>query len=571
VVGARSLGLVALLLLVTAPAHAQMVFRLPRETRPVHVALGTGGSVWMTDDYGVVTRLTAEGRTTDFLTRDDLADDLVLGPDDAIWVDNDTEVDRIDAAGRVTRLPVVEYGSVDAITATSDAVWVADSGNPGGGRRPRLERLDATGARRAFIDPVPRSWVGFNALAAGPDGALWFTQTRDQRSGGIGRMTPDGHFTNWWLASADPERIVAGPDDAMWFNDRHALGRITPDGTIRRMTLPAHLRANDLVAGTDGALWFVSDICVGRMTTGGALTTWPVAGALQLEGLAAARDGTLWLADRVANMLRHVDPASAASAPCGAPTLTRASGATRATLSYSRDERFSGVDYFSDIRIAITRHGRALFGEVVPGLHGSAAHSDTTAFAVRDLDGDGEPEVTLLLNWNGTHCCSWWRVYRYEPTLRRFLAVDHFWGNAGAEPRLRDLDRDGRPELVSRDDRFTEVFTSYAGSVTPIRIWSYRRGRFRDVTRRHPAQVRRDAARLWRLYLKYGPHDEARGILPAWVADEYLLGRRAVADQGLENARARGQLNAGAFETPRDPRAYIRAVKALLRRTGYAP
>ena len=189
---------------------------------------------------------------------------------------------------------------------------------------------------------------------------------------------------------------------------------------------------------------------------------------------------------------------------------------------------------------------------------------------MRDLDGDGESEVTLLLNWDGTHCCSWSRVYRYDRARRRYVPANHFWGNAAAIPQLRDLDGDRRPEFVSRDDRFTEVFTSYAGSVTPIQVWSYRRGRFRDVTRRYPAQVRRDAVRLWRLYLKYGPRDEARGILPAWAADEYLLGRGAVADEALEAAAARGQLKAGAFEEPRDQRAYISAVKALLRRTGYA-
>src|SRR5256885_1210774 len=85
----------------------------------------------------------------------------------------------------------------------------------------------------------------------------------DRRSGGIGRMTPDGHVANWWLRSGDPQRIVAGSDGAMWFTEGHALGRITLGGTISRIALRAHLAAADLVAGADGALWFVSDVCVG--------------------------------------------------------------------------------------------------------------------------------------------------------------------------------------------------------------------------------------------------------------------------------------------------------------------
>jgi streptogramin lyase len=563
------LGLFVSSLLAAPTARARTVFHLPANTRPTHVALAPDGSVWMTDEFGDVTRLAADGHAKDVLRGDNFADDLVLGPDRAMWVDNDTELDRFDAAGDVTRMRVSKYDTVNAITATSDAVWLANSGS-GDRDRPRLERIDATGSRRVFADPVPRSWVMFNGLAAGPDGSMWFTQSRDRRSGGIGRMTPNGHVANWWLRAGDPQRIVAGSDGAMWFTEGHAFGRITSSGAISRIALPAHLGAADLVAGPDGALWFVSDLCVGRMTTGGALSIWPVAGALGLDGLAAAPDGTLWLADRLGNTIRRFDPNATPSAPCGAPALTRRSGATRATLAYSRDDRISGIDYFSDIQIRVARHGRELVNQAVPELQGSGARGDSTSLTVRDLDGDGEPEVTLLLNWGGTHCCSWSRVYRYDRSRHRDVARNHFWGNAGADPRLRDLDGDRRPEFISRDDRFTEVFTAYAGSVTPIRIWSYRRGHFHDVTRRYPGQVRRDAAYLWRLYRKYRRHDDARGILPAWAADEYLLGRPAAADQALENARARGQLKAGEFETPRDPRAYIRAVKALLRRTGYA-
>ena len=69
------------------------------------------------------------------------------------------------------------------------------------------------------------------------------------------------------------------------------------------------------------------------------------------------------------------------------------------------------------------------------------------------------------------------------PTSR----VAHFWGNASSSPTMADLDGDGRPELVSTDDRFAYDFNGYAGSVRPIQIWSFARGAFHDVTRGHPA------------------------------------------------------------------------------------
>jgi hypothetical protein len=129
------------------------------------------------------------------------------------------------------------------------------------------------------------------------------------------------------------------------------------------------------------------------------------------------------------------------------------------------------------------------------------------------------------------------------------------WGDGAAAPRLADLDRDGRPEFVSKDDRFAYDFDGYAGSVMPIRIWSYRDARFHDVTRRYPREIRRDAGRIWRLYLKYRGKESTRGILPAWAADEYMLGNGAAAERALTHA-AYGD-------------AYVRAVQRLLRATGY--
>jgi hypothetical protein len=260
---------------------------------------------------------------------------------------------------------------------------------------------------------------------------------------------------------------------------------------------------------------------------------------------------------------------AAPPAACEAPALTRAAGPTTATVSFQRTERFSGVDYFTDLHIRLARNGQELFREAVPRLRGYAAFSDSNALTVRDLDGDNEPEVMLLLNWNGAHCCSWSRIYRYNRTRNTYVAHHHFWGNAGAAPVLRDLNGDRRPELLSLDDRFSERFASFAGSVSPVQIWSYRHGTLRDVTRRYPRTVRRDGARIWRLYLKYRKRN-ARGILPAWMADQYLLGRKAFADVTLAHAAARGELERDEGFGVRGSQAYIRAVKALLGRAGYS-
>jgi hypothetical protein len=79
--------------------------------------------------------------------------------------------------------------------------------------------------------------------------------------------------------------------------------------------------------------------------------------------------------------------------------------------------------------------------------------------------------------------------------------------------RLLDLNHDGKPECVSGDDRFPYVFTDYADSAWPVRIWSYRGG-FRDVTRLFPSAVLHDARRLWRYTgARIRRHDDTYGLL----------------------------------------------------------
>jgi hypothetical protein len=217
-----------------------------------------------------------------------------------------------------------------------------------------------------------------------------------------------------------------------------------------------------------------------------------------------------------------------------------------------------------------------VYAEAVPDYSGEQGFTSPIIdpelrgrFAVRDLDGDGEAEVLVLLHSSGAHCCSWSRVYRYDRPRSTYQPINHMWGNGSAEPKVRNLDHDGKPEFLSQDDRFAYDFDGYAGSVRPIQIWSYRHAKFRDVTRRYPRLVSDDARAIWQIYLRYREKESVRGILPAWAADEYMLGRRGVVDQAMNRMLGRGDL--AAYNNSYDPtgRAYIKALKALLRRTGY--
>ena len=188
---------------------------------------------------------------------------------------------------------------------------------------------------------------------------------------------------------------------------------------------------------------------------------------------------------------------------------------------------------------------------------------------VRDLDADGEPEVTLDLFTGGAHCCTESVVYRYRPDLHRYRSVLHGWGDG--EYRITQLDGRGSPELQSEDDRFGYVFTAFAFSVFPVRIWQFDAGRFLDVTRRYPDAVRSDADRIWATYRSLRQkRADVRGVLAAWTADMQLLGRGEEASMQLQAAFRRGELG------PREDlagwpqgKAYLRALDEFLQKLGY--
>jgi hypothetical protein len=74
-------------------------------------------------------------------------------------------------------------------------------------------------------------------IAAGPDGALWFTESA--APGRIGRITTEGDITEYasgLLLISNPWLIAAGPDGNMWFTGNNLPGRVA------RITLPPLVR-----------------------------------------------------------------------------------------------------------------------------------------------------------------------------------------------------------------------------------------------------------------------------------------------------------------------------------------
>jgi len=182
------------------------------------------------------------------------------------------------------------------------------------------------------------------------------------------------------------------------------------------------------------------------------------------------------------------------------------------------------------VHFVISRRGRTLVDKKL-GL------SVPWALKVRDLDGNGEPEVIADFYTGGAHCCLFSQIYRY--TGSRYVPLRHMWGDPSYA--LRDVDGDGLRELVTADDRFAYAFTSYAGSALPVQAWRYRAGQMADVTRSFPALVRKDAAMLWQE--RTSEDGDVRGVLAAWMADQYLLGQQDAGWTTLQQINAQGGLS----------------------------
>lgn len=257
---------------------------------------------------------------------------------------------------------------------------------------------------------------------------------------------------------------------------------------------------------------------------------------------------------------------SAAAAP--RPHVERAqTGTVQAVFSYSWDPaRFR----FSRQHITIDRAGTMRFSANLRKPPGNGATAQPAGFfshkrsvSLADLDGDGEPEVVLDLYWGGAHCCWYTQIYRYDSATQHYRPLVHVWGNVSYV--LADLDHDGREELVTRDDRFSYAFASFADSRWPVRILAYRDGKLTVVTKSYPTEVKRDSASLWHEAMARGRRQASnQGMMAAWAADQCLLGHCAVAFRSIASLSKTGRVH-GELK----PAAYERKLRAFLKRTAY--
>jgi virginiamycin B lyase len=125
----------------------------------------------------------------------------------------------------------------------------------------RIVRVSPGGRALAFDLPDDSAPA---AIAAIPDGNLWFTEARQLRGqsyGYIGSITPQGKLNEWRIPTpgSSPRGIAEGLDESLWFTEEYGnkIGRITQDGRITEFAVPTPgAQPIGIMAGSDGGLWF---------------------------------------------------------------------------------------------------------------------------------------------------------------------------------------------------------------------------------------------------------------------------------------------------------------------------
>ena len=233
-----------------------------------------------------------------------------------------------------------------------------------------------------------------------------------------------------------------------------------------------------------------------------------------------------------------------------------------ATLSY-KHKKFD----FTDLHVRIVRAGQALVDQDIAEPAAPGGFGTRRSITALNIDRDAEPEVVVDINSEGAHCCDIAYVYDYSPPGDTYGLVKHDFVYFGYS--LVDLGGDGAAEFLSGDSRFAYVFTAYAFSAFPVQIWQYRNGRFRDVTRRYPRRIRRDAhAQLLEFSASKRRHEDVRGVIAAYAADECSLGHCSKGFRFARRVIRHAYVRRYAGENV-SPRRYLRKLRRFLRRKGY--
>ncbi|WP_320670273.1 Vgb family protein [Patulibacter defluvii] len=321
------------------------------------LAAGADGNAWLSAPAGIY-RVTPAGVLTQMWANGGNDTEryvlaprgLVPGRDGDLWFYRMLGLGRITVAGQVTNVavPLPDQNSISGIAVGHDGnVWYGTAcGGCNRWRPGSIGRIAPTGESLGrFEASHPHDLVG------GPDGNLWFgdsTPVDDEPPQRIVRLTPRGQAAAFseGLSRSGPDRrsmrkpgpMVEGPDGNLWFAESRdvpgapgSIGRITPSGVISEFPL-GEGSARTLATGPDGNLWYTDPERdrIGRISlTDPPGPADPGTGSTSIDGAVASASSQATSRRRAAIALR----CSAGSGRCAGRLVLRLRARAAATTT----------------------------------------------------------------------------------------------------------------------------------------------------------------------------------------------------------------------------------------------
>ncbi|HET9392663.1 MAG TPA: hypothetical protein VFO29_03930 [Candidatus Rubrimentiphilum sp.] len=255
--------------------------------QPLRIATGPDRALWFSETVGCnerdsvgspqIGRMTLGGKVSEFHVPSSAGavDAIASGPDHAIWFveAEGGKVGRVSTTGKISEFAASRNGRdlVGIIGGRDDAVWFIVTGCPT--CSPRAEASKGYVGRITPEGKITYHTIsnnGVGGFAWGPDGALWFTDSAQDR---VGRLTLRGKLTQFLfpaptlckcnteaIPTRDPRAIVSGPDSALWIVEPYAnkIGRVSMTGKLAEFPVPTiDSFPSDIAAGPDGSIWFI--------------------------------------------------------------------------------------------------------------------------------------------------------------------------------------------------------------------------------------------------------------------------------------------------------------------------
>lgn len=147
-----------------------------------------------------------------------------------------------------------------------------------------------------------------------------------------------------------------------------------------------------------------------------------------------------------------------------------------------------------------------------------------------DIDNNGQKEAVVEYYTFGAHCCFEYHFYRKKKTgLKLFERI--YLGNA-SWPVFRDMNKDGKLEILTFDDSFAYFDLCYACSTALPLILCYRDNMFSDCTNKFPGIL--DSAIEETLKKKEDHPLYMRGLALQYLALHIIRGKKEEGWRGVK-------------------------------------